>query len=88
MITELRKKAQVTIPKEVVKKLGLVEGDKLEIVEKNGMIWIMPVVVYPKKYLEELKEEISKIKKNLSGSAQPVFDSTEDLFKQLDAISD
>jgi AbrB family looped-hinge helix DNA binding protein len=88
MITELRKKAQVTIPKEVVKKLGLVEGDKLEIIEKNGMIWIMPVVVYPKKYLEELKEEISKIKKNLSDSTQPIFDTTEKLFNQLDAISD
>jgi AbrB family looped-hinge helix DNA binding protein len=88
MITELRKKAQVTIPKEVVKKLGLVEGDKLEIIEKNGTIWIMPVVVYPKKFLEELKEEISKIKKNLTDSTQPVFDSAEDLLKQLDTISD
>jgi AbrB family looped-hinge helix DNA binding protein len=85
MITELRKKAQVTIPKEVVKKLGLVEGDKLEIVEKNGMIWIMPVVVYPKKYLDELKEEITKIKNNLAEGTQPVFETTEDLFKQLDS---
>jgi AbrB family looped-hinge helix DNA binding protein len=86
MITELRKKAQVTIPKEVVKKLGLVEGDKLEIVEKNGMIWIMPVVVYPKKYLDELKEEITKIKNNLAEGNQPVFETTEDLFKQLDDV--
>lgn len=86
MITELRKKAQVTIPKEVVKKLGLVEGDKLEIIEKNGMIWIMPVVVYPKKYLEELKGEITNIKKRLADSTQPVFDSTEELIKQLDDI--
>ena len=30
MIAELRQKSQVTIPKEIVAKLGLSEGDKLE----------------------------------------------------------
>ncbi|SFH07422.1 looped-hinge helix DNA binding domain-containing protein, AbrB family [Desulfotomaculum arcticum] len=45
MITELRKKSQITIPKELVSKLGLKEGDKLEITEKDGVIQIMPVVI-------------------------------------------
>jgi AbrB family looped-hinge helix DNA binding protein len=31
MLAELRQKAQITIPKEIVLKLGLNEGDKLEI---------------------------------------------------------
>ena len=48
MITELRKKSQITIPKELVLELGLKEGDKLEIVEKDGIIQIIPVAVYPK----------------------------------------
>ena len=56
MLVELRQKAQVTIPKEIIVKLGLSEGDKLEIFEKDGFIYIMPVVVYPKHYLNELKE--------------------------------
>ena len=30
MLTELRQKAQVTIPREIIVKLGLSEGDKLE----------------------------------------------------------
>ena len=47
MLTELRQKAQVTIPKEIVVKLGLSEGDKLDIFEKDGAICLMPVVVYP-----------------------------------------
>ena len=33
MIAELRQKAQVTIPKEIIVKLGLSEGDKLDIFE-------------------------------------------------------
>lgn len=85
MITELRKKSQITIPKELVLELGLKEGDKLEIVEKDGIIQIIPVAVYPKKYLDELKEEINDIKRKIEIGKQPVFDNVDDLFKHLDA---
>ena len=57
MLTELRTKSQITIPKDIVMKMGLREGDKLEIVEKDGVIELMPVAVYPKKYLDELRSE-------------------------------
>ena len=56
MLVELRQKSQITIPKEIIVKLGLSEGDKLDIFEKDGAICIMPVAVYPKKYLCELRE--------------------------------
>ena len=56
MLTELRTKSQITIPKDIVARLGLHEGDKLEIVEKDGTIQIMPVAVYPKKYLDVRQE--------------------------------
>ena len=62
MLAELRAKSQVTIPKEVVTRLGIKEGDKLEITEKDGVIQLIPVVVYPKKYVDELKSEIDGIK--------------------------
>ena len=84
MLVELRQKAQVTIPKEIIVKLGLSEGDKLEIFEKDGFIYIMPVVVYPKHYLNELKEEISGVKANLASGEQPVFDSVDALFDKLE----
>lgn len=45
MLTELRTKSQITIPKDIVMKMGLREGDKLEIVEKDGVIELMPVAV-------------------------------------------
>ena len=60
MLAELRQKSQITIPKEIIVKLGLSEGDKLDIFEQNGTICMMPVVVYPKKYLDELHEEIEE----------------------------
>lgn len=85
MLAELRSKSQVTIPKEIVVKLGLSEGDKLDIFEKDGTICIMPVAVYPKKYLSELREEISDVKAKIKSGEQPVFDSVDALFDKLEA---
>lgn len=85
MLTELRQKSQITIPKEIIIKLGLSEGDKLDIFEKDGSICIMPVVVYPKKYLNELREEINDVKAKIASGKQPVFDSVDALFDKLEA---
>ena len=63
MITELRHKSQITIPKGIVNKLSLSEGDKLEIYEENGVIHIVPVDVYPIGYIEGLKNEIKRLRK-------------------------
>ena len=84
MLAEFRAKSQVTIPKELVDKLGLSEGDKLEVFEQNGLICIMPVVVYPKKYLAELREEIETTKAKLASGEQPVFDNVDALFAKLE----
>lgn len=84
MLAELRAKSQVTIPKELVDKLGLAEGDKMEIYEKDGVICIMPVVVYPKKYLYELRKEIEDTKAMLAAGKQPVFTNMDALFASLE----
>ena len=83
MITELRAKSQITLPKSIVSSLGISEGDKLDIFEKDGMICIVPVVVYPKKYLDELQDEINQLKENINNGKQPVFDNLEALFDKL-----
>lgn len=85
MLAELRPKSQITIPKEIIIKLGLSEGDKLDIFEKDGAICIMPVSVYPKKYMDELREEISSVKAKIASGEQPVFDSVDALFDKLEA---
>lgn len=85
MLAELRQKSQITIPKEIITKLGLNEGDKLDISEKDGLIQLMPVVVYPKKYIDELQNEINEVKANIEAGKQPMFDSVDALFEQLEA---
>lgn len=83
MLAELRAKSQITIPKELVDKLGLSAGDKLDLYEKDGIICIMPVVVYPKKYLDELREEIEETKARIASGEQPVYDNVNALFAML-----
>ncbi|MPN52296.1 hypothetical protein SDC9_199952 [bioreactor metagenome] len=84
MLAELRAKSQVTIPKELVDKMGLSEGDKLDIFEKDGTICIMPVAVYPKKYIDELRAEIEQTKVKIASGKQPVFDNVDALFAKLE----
>ncbi len=85
MLAELRTKSQITIPKEIVASLGLAEGDKLEIYEKDGVICLMPVTVYPKKYVDELHKEILEIKSDIRDGKKPVFDSIDSLFDKLES---
>lgn len=44
----------------------------------------MPVVVYPQKYLEELKNEISDAKAKIAAGEKPVFDGVGALFEKLE----
>jgi len=48
LLVEIKQKSQVTIPSELVKKLKLKPGDKLEIEEKDGCLIITPVAVIPR----------------------------------------
>ena len=84
MLAELRQKSQITIPKELIVKLGLSEGDKLDVFEKDGTICMMPVAVYPKKYLDELRDEINDAKAKIASGEQPVFDNVDALFAKLE----
>ena len=38
MIATIRKRSQITIPNEIIVKLGLSEGDQLDVMEKDGTI--------------------------------------------------
>ena len=84
MLAELRQKSQITIPKEIIVKLGLSAGDKLDIFEKDGTICMLPVAVYPKKYLNELRSELGEVKEKIASGEQPVFDSVDALFERLE----
>ncbi len=84
MLAELRTKSQITLPKEIVISLGLSEGDKLEIYQKDGIICMVPVTVYPKKYVDELQSEITALKADIIAGKQPVFDNIDALIDKLE----
>lgn len=68
MLIELRSKSQITIPNEIIKDLGIKEGDKFEVITKDGGIYLCPVVVYPKEKMKKIANALKEIegeKKNL-----------------------
>ena len=84
MLTELLPNSKVTIPKDIIVKLGLSEGDTLDIYEKDGTICIMPVIVYPEKYMDDLRKEIDDVKAKLASDEQPAYGSVDALFGAME----
>ena len=84
MIATLRKKAQITIPSEIVAKLNLEEGMQFEVIEKDGAIMLMPLAVYPSNYVEAPKNEVNEIKLMVAEGKQPIFDNVDALFDSLE----
>jgi len=77
MLVELRSRAQLTIPTEIVKEIGAEEGDKFDVVTKDGGIFLCPVVVYP-------KDKIAKIAKILKGADNlKEYDDVEAMFADM-----
>jgi len=79
MLVEMRARSQITLPNEIIKNLGIGEGDKFEVEERDGGVFLCPVVVYPKAKLEQLAKIIKGHEKNPSA----VFESVEDIFKDI-----
>ena len=70
MNVKIRTKSQITIPKEIMDKLGLKEGNELDIKIENNKILLRPMIMIPKdqswfwtKEWQEEEKEIDKEKK-------------------------
>jgi len=85
MIAELRSKAQVTVPREIVMQLGLNEGDKFEVSVQDGAIYMIPVAVYPKNYVEKLEAQVREAKTLIDSGDLKAYDSAADLIAALRA---
>ena len=46
---------------------------------------MLPVVVYPQKYLDELQRELNAVKEKIASGEQPVFDNVDALFEKLES---
>ena len=79
MLIEMRARSQITLPSEIIKSLGVREGDKFEVFERDGGIFMCPVVVYPKAKLEQIAKIIKDHEKNPSTA----YESIEDMFKDI-----
>jgi AbrB family looped-hinge helix DNA binding protein len=86
MIIELRKKSQITIPKEIINALKLQEGDQLEISIKNGLIMIEPVAVYSKSYIQKLEKTVMRLNEDSSNFKGGPFKSAEEAMKYLEEV--
>ena len=81
MIIEVRARSQITLPFDIVKKLGIKVGDNFEVSLRDGGIFLNPVVavVYPKAKLEEIARTVKDHKKNPTAA----FESVEDMLKNI-----
>ncbi len=84
MLVELKAKSQVTIPKDIVNAMELNQGDQFEVIEEDGKIILVPVAIYPEHIIKNLKSEVNEIKKSIENGDQPIFDSIDSLFEELD----
>lgn len=80
---ELRKKAQVTIPMELILKLGLKPGDKLEAIERDGGIFITPVVVYPKNEMQRIAKLIKDVEEERESGNIKSYDCVREAFRDM-----
>jgi AbrB family looped-hinge helix DNA binding protein len=87
VIVEIKKKSQVTIPAQILKKLNLRVGDLLQIEEKDGRIILTPVIAIPKEqawfYSEKWQREEATVEKKIQEGKLLVANSLEELFDDL-----
>lgn len=84
MLAELHQKSQITIPKEIVAKMGLSVGDVFDVREKDGAIYIVPVAVYPKKYIDDLLKEVEEMRARITSGEQETHKDVNSLFAALE----
>jgi AbrB family looped-hinge helix DNA binding protein len=79
MLIEVGASSHVTIPNEVIKNLGMREGDKFELIERDGGIFLCPVAVYPQKKLEH----IAKLIKEAEEKPSKIYDTVDEMFADM-----
>ena len=81
MLAELRSRSQITIPVEIIKNLGISKGDKFEVVQKDGGIFLCPVVIYPKDKMLAIAKLLKEAERDTAN--QKEFASVEDMFAAM-----
>ena len=87
---KLRPKAQITIPKEIIEKLNLSEGEIFDVSVSDGRIVLRPQVVVPKDeawlYTAEAQATLKRGLEDIAaGRTYGPFDNADDLIHSLDS---
>ena len=83
MLAELKDKSQLTIPKPIIKELGLERGDMFDVVIEAGNVILVPVVVYPKAKMEKLEALAAEARAEVASGTAVIYDDVEDLIADL-----
>lgn len=83
MMIEIRGRSQITIPSEIVKNLGIKEGDKFEVIEKDGGIFLCPVVVYPKKEMIRIAKLVKETDAEYKSGELKLYDDVDKMFMDM-----
>ena len=81
MLTSLRAKSQITLPKSLVERLGVSLGDNFDVSEKEGVICLTPMAneinsIWPKEFVElqgSIDDETFVEPKDITFSEREVF---------------
>jgi AbrB family looped-hinge helix DNA binding protein len=86
MLSELRLGSQVTVPKEIILNMGLKEGDKFEVFQKDGVICLVPTVVYSDNYVNKLQSIAAETKSDYQNGSIKGFSDIGELISDLDKL--
>ena len=83
VLSLIRGRSQITIPSEIVKSLGVKEGDKFDVIEKDGGIFLCPVVVYPKKEMIRIAKLIKETDAEYKSGELKAYDDIDKMFEDM-----
>lgn len=87
MLTQLRGRSQITIPKNIIDELGLKEGDNLNIEIENGKIIVKPVVIVPKDqawfWTKKWQSQEKEVDKDIERGRIKTANNLDELMKDL-----
>lgn len=89
----IRKKGQVTLPKSILERFGLNEGDTLELeVKENGEITVVPLMQIPISqswfWTESWQKAEAEAESDIKNGHVKSFNNIDDLLADLDSNED
>ena len=70
MLTKMKEKSQVTIPKPLVDDLGLKTGDSLDAFVTDGVITLVPMELFPRHAMQKVIANVSAAEKDRTATEE------------------